>query len=445
VNNSALAEQNFKVALQKKPDYHEARRNLANLYRVSGKYDLARKELQTVLAADRSSVRTMLSLAQVAQSQGRTEETVQWLQRAVDVNPKVIGPRLALANSYLQLGDRQKALVEATAIDRDFPDTAAAVETLGKTQATLQQYPAAVGTFTRLTRLLPTSIQATQLLARTYWSAKDYENARRTFTKAISMTGSGKNLVYLDMLNFEAERGNFPQAIQYANELRKLTPGDSIADATIGDLYMGAKQWGNAAKSYEAARVKGNNPKITVNLSNAYLNLGDKTKAIGVLQAWLKARPNDVPIKMAVANLHITSKDYPSAIREYEGIMKQGNSSPAVLNNMAWALDRMNDPRALATSERAFKAAPDQPDIADTHGWIMLRRQDKVKGLAILQKAAAKRPNDPNMQYHLAFALKANGRNLEAAKLLDSTLGRFKTFDQVNEARTLLAQVRSGK
>jgi cellulose synthase operon protein C len=445
INNSNLAEQNFKLALQKKPDYHEARRNLANLYRVSGKYDLARKELQTVLATDRNSVRTMLSLAQVAQSQSRTEETIQWLQRAVQVNPKVIGSRLALANSYLRLGDRQKALVEATAIDRDFPDNPAAVETLAKTQATLQQYPASIGTFTRLNRLLPNSIQATQLLARAYWSAKDYENARRTFQKAVGMTGPGKNLVYLDMLNFEAERGNFSQAVAYANELRKLTPNDSLADSTIGDLYMGAKQWANAAKSYEAARAKANNPKITVNLSTAYLNMGDKARSTAVLKQWLAKRPNDVPIKMAVANNYIAARDYKAAIVEYEAIMKQGNSSPAVLNNLSWALDRVNDPRALSTAARAFKAAPDQPDIADTYGWIMLRKQDKVQGLAILQKAAAKRPNDPNMQYHLAFALKANGRNLEAGKVLDSTLARFKTFDQVNEARALLTQIRSGK
>ncbi len=444
-NNSALAEQNFKLALQKKPDYQEARRNLANLYRVSGKYDLARTELQTVLATDRNSVRTMLALAQVEQGQGRTEETIKWLQRAVQVDKKAIGPRLALANSYLRSGDRQKALVEASAIDRDFPDNAAAVETLGKVQATMKQFPAAIGTFTRLERLLPNSIQATQLLGRAYWSAKDYDNARRTFQRAVQMNVPGKNLVYLDMLNFEAERGNFQQAVAYANELRKLTPNDSLADSTIADLYMGAGQWANAAKSYEAARAKANNPKIVVNLSNAYVSMGEPAKAIGVLQQWLKARPGDTPIKMQLASMYISSRNYAAAIAEYEAIMKSGNSSPGVLNNMAWALDRTNDPRALATAKRAMDAAPDQPDIADTYGWILLRKQDKVRGLQILQAAAAKRPNDPSMQYHLAFGLKANGRGQEAAKILDGVLAKSKNFEQINEARALLAQIRSGK
>jgi putative PEP-CTERM system TPR-repeat lipoprotein len=445
-NNTAEAEKNFKIALQLKPDYHEARRNLANLYRVSGKYADAKRELQTVLATDRSNVRTMLALAQVASGQNKTEETIEWLRRAVAVNPKSMPPRLALSNAYLRLGDRQKALAEAMSLDRDFPNNAAAVETLGKTQASAQQFVPAVATFTRLTTILPNSVQAMQLLARAQWSNKEYDGARRSFQRALGITnGAGKNLVYLDMLNLEAERGNFDKAVEYANEMRKTSPDKSLADVTIGDLYMGAKQWGNAAKSYEIARSKKFNPKVAVNLSRAYQNMGQNDKAIGVLQAWLKQRPNDLAVRMAVANMHIAGKNYGAAVAEYNFIMKQGNSSPAVLNNLAWALDRMNDSRALATAERAFKAAPDQPDIADTYGWIMLRKQDKVKGLQILQKAAAKRPNDPNMQYHLAFALKANGRSAEAGRLLNATLAKFKTYDNVNDARALLTQINAGK
>jgi cellulose synthase operon protein C len=444
-NNAAEAEKNFKIALEQKSDYHEARRNLANLYRVTGRYDQAKRELQTVLSTDRSNVRTMLALAQVASSQNKTEETIEWLRRAVQVNPKSLPPRLALGNAYLKLGDNQKALAEANALDRDFPNNPAAVETLGKTQAAMKQYGPAVASFNRLTALLPKSIQAMQLLARAQWSNKEYDAARATFQRALRLDGIGKNVVYLDLLNLEASQGKYDAAVAYANEMRSVSPDKALADTTIGDLYMGAKQWAKAASAYEAARKQGFNPKIAVNLSRAYRNMGDTPKAVGVLQEWLKAKPKDIPVRMAVADLHIATKNYASAVAEYDFIMKQGNSSPAVLNNLSWALDRMNSPRALATAERAFKAAPDQPDIADTYGWIVLRRQDKVKGLQILQKAAPKRPNDANMQYHLAVALHANGRGAEASRLLDTTLAKNKSFDSLNDARALLSRIRAGK
>jgi cellulose synthase operon protein C len=445
-NNSVEAEKNFKIALQIKPDYHEARRNLANLYRVTGKYADAKRELQTVLATDRSNVRTMLALAQVASAQNKTEETIEWLRKAVAVNPKSMPPRLALANAYMRLGDRQKALVEANSLDRDFPNNAAAIETLGKTQASAGQFVPAIATFTRLTSLMPNSVQAAQLLARAQWSNKEYDAARRNFQRAIAVTnGQGKNFVYLDLLNLEAERGNFDKAVSYANEMRKVSSDKTLADTTIGDLYMGAKQWSNAATAYEAARKQGFNPKIAVNLSRAYQNLGQNDKAIGILKEWTTKNPKDIAVRMAIANLHIVSKNYPAAVAEYNFIMQQGNSSPAVLNNLAWALDRMNDSRALATAARAYKAAPDQPDIADTYAWILLRKQDKVKGLQILQAAAAKRPNDPNMQYHLAFALKANGRSGESGRILDTILQKFKSFDNANDARALLTQIKAGR
>jgi thioredoxin-like negative regulator of GroEL len=68
-----------------------------------------------------------------------------------------------------------------------------------------------------------------------------------------------------------------------------------------------------------------------------------------------------------------------------------------------------------------------------------------VKGLQILQKAAPKRPNDANMQYHLAVALHANGRGAEASRLLDTTLAKNKSFDSLNDARALLSRIRAGK
>lgn len=450
--NYALAEKNFKISLDKKADYHEARRNLAQLYAVQKRYDEARRELQKVLETDRGNVRAMLALADVAQLQGHQDEYLLWLQRAVAINSKVLPPRLALANAYLQVGDKQRALNETTAMMRDFPQRPEVIETLGKTQASLGNFSEATTTFTQLVNLLPNSVPAWQLMARSQWSGKKPDDARKSYLRALAITQPAgtnltpKGIVYLDLLNLEAEQGNFNQALTYAGELRRVFPGQNLADLNSADLYFGAKQWQNAARYYEAAaKIKLDKP-IALKLSRCYQKLNQLDKAAGIIATWQKGKPYDSNMALAAANVYMDTKNYRAAIGQYQVMLKQNPKDTNVLNNLGWAFDQVGDPRALATAEQAYSLAPDQPQVADTLGWILVRHgKDLSRSLLLIQKATDKVKNDPNMQYHLAFALRANGRNKDAIAVLEPLLNRFKVFDSLNEARTALAQLKGTK
>ncbi len=447
--NFALAEKNFKISLDKKADYHEARRNLAQLYTVQKRYEDARRELQKVLETDRGNVRSMLALADVAQLQGKQDEYLQWLQRAVAVNAKALPPRLALANAYLRVGDKQRALNETASMMRDFPQTPDVIETLGKTQASLGNFSEATTTFTQLVNLLPNSVQAWQLMARSQWSGKKPDDARKSYLRALAITlppGANlapKGIVYLDLLNLEAEQGNFNQALTYAAELRRIFPGQNLADINTADLYFGARQWQNAAKYYEAAAKIKLDKATTLKLSRCYQKLNQLDKAAGIIAVWQKGKPYDANMALAAANVYMDTKNYQAAISQYQLMLKQNPKDANVLNNLAWALDQVGDPRGLATAEQAYTLAPDAPQVADTLGWILVRHGKELpRSLLLIQKATDKVKLDPNMQYHLAYALRANGRNKDAIAVLEPLLNRFKVFDSLNEARAALAQLK---
>jgi putative PEP-CTERM system TPR-repeat lipoprotein len=444
MGNAKDAEANFRRALEKKPDYHEARRNLAQLYRTQNKFAEARRELQLVLESDRNNVRTMLALADIAAGQNRSDEQVQWLRRAVTAEPRNIVPRVQLTNAFLRMNDRAKALEEATTLDRDFPNNPAALELLGLAQISNQQFDRAIGTYNRLIGQQPQSIAAHVLLARAYAAAKQPADARRIYQRALALQGQDRPGLLVDVMNFEASQNNFDTALGYANELRRISPNTAVADATIGNLFMGARRWADAARAYEAARKVRFERPVAINLSRAYENLGQTDQSAAVLRAWLQRNPTDAAVRLQVANVLLTGGRYPQAIAEYEGIVKANGGSPAVLNNLAWAYNKVNDRRALATAQQANRLAPDAPEIQDTLGWILVSRNiDPRQGLQLLQRAAQRLRNNPDVQYHLAFALRANGRPREAIQLLDQTLARHKEFDQIAEARALLSQLRA--
>ena len=436
------AEKYFLSSLEKKPDYHEARRNLAQLYLVTKRYEDARRELNKVLASDRNNVRTMLALGEVARAQGRQDEFLQWLQKAVAVDPKALPPRLQLVSAYMRTGDKSRALNEISAVNREFPDNAVVLETMGKVQMANNMARDGITTFQQLVNKLPNSIAAYQLLGRAQWTNKDRDGARRTFQRALGISNAqGRALLLMDMINLEAESGNFESALSYAAEMRKAFPNLNLADKVQGDLYSGNRQWDKAVVAYEAAAKISFDKPLALSLARAYTRLNQPARATATLARWQAGKPFDNGIALASGQIFIDTGNYAEAAKKYEAVMGRGQADAFILNNLAWSYDKLNDPRALATAQRAYKVAPDSPQVQDTLGWLLVRKGDKQQGLLLIQRAAEK-IKDPSTQYHLAYAMQANGRVREASAMLNDLLTKNKSFPEIAAARALLAQLK---
>jgi Flp pilus assembly protein TadD len=115
------------------------------------------------------------------------------------------------------------------------------------------------------------------------------------------------------------------------------------------------------------------------------------------------------------------------------------------LNNLAWLYQRKGDlANARRLAERAFTAAPREPQIGDTLGWILLSHGEADKALTYLSAANLAAPNNPDIQYHLAVALNQLGRTADARATLESLLGSSVTFSERAEAEKLLQQLKQG-
>lgn len=438
------AEANFRKSLDLKPDYHEARRNLAQLLVAKREFQPAKRELLKVLETDRTNLKTMLALSNLAGMENNKKEQLEWLRRAVAAQPGVLEPRLMLARAYLADGKRNEALSEALALDREFPDMPVVLELVGRTQAVNQQFDRAAATYQRLVNLQPEHIGARVLLARSQIASKQIAEARRTYQRALAVKGRNVAPVLSDLVNLEADQGNFEQAVAYATQLRSQYPNLNIGSMSLGGLYMGAKDYKRAAAAYESARKQKFDKSVAVNLSQAYAAQGQTDRAVGVLRDWLKIEPGDQAVRLAVADIYMGAKNYPAALKEYEALQTKTPDNPILLNNVAWIYQQQNDRRALPTAERAYKLAPDSPEIADTLGWLLVSgKTDPRRGLLLIQKAAEKRPGNLDIQYHLAEAYRANGRPRDAAKTLEKLVASKKPFSYLQQARATLAELKA--
>jgi tetratricopeptide (TPR) repeat protein len=144
---------------------------------------------------------------------------------------------------------------------------------------------------------------------------------------------------------------------------------------------------------------------------------------------------------MLLGMLHEQQKDFQKAMARYEGALQiDANLAPAA-NNLAWLLlEHAGDKeRALVYAERAWKAAPSDPNFADTLGWVYFKKQMYPKAAGLLKEAVDRLPEHPTILYHYGMAQYWNDNNAEAKKSLTKFLKLSPNDPDAGEARKVLA------
>lgn len=418
------AEASFRTALQKDAKFPEARRNLAQVLAATGRRAEAKRELQTLVDNDGKDVRAMMALASLAESAGNQNERVQWLQQATAADPTAIAPRMALTQAYVQTGQANRAITEARALERDFPNEPAAVELVGMANLAAKKPADAESAFNRLTAIAPGAVGPRLMLARTQAMQNRLADARQTYEQALLMPGQNVIPVYVDYIRLESQAKRSAEAARLIERMRKAYPKSNVPDQVVGDLHMQAGRVGQAIASYEAARRIAFDRTVSTRLSVAYQRAGKPQVAIQTLQAFAKGKPRDPLVEAAVAEIQIGMRQYKPAIATYESLLKRGGgNSAAVLNNLAWAYHQVYDKRALGLAERAYKLQPDAAAVKDTLGVILVdTRTDPKRGLTLLQEAVKAAPRDPNLRFHLAVGHVVNKQKDDALRELDLAL-----------------------
>jgi Flp pilus assembly protein TadD len=167
--------------------------------------------------------------------------------------------------------------------------------------------------------------------------------------------------------------------------------------------------------------------------------------AVKLLEQFLQTYPADNYARLKLAAHYQQLGLNTKAINQYEQLVEVLPDNVLVLNNLSWLYWLEGDASALDTAAKAFQIASDNPDIADTYGWIMLHEGNKREALEILQAAASNAPHKPGIRYHLAQALADNGRHEQAQKELSRLLRDYPAFEQKGDALILqekLSQIR---
>jgi Flp pilus assembly protein TadD len=160
-----------------------------------------------------------------------------------------------------------------------------------------------------------------------------------------------------------------------------------------------------------------------------------------IIERWLVANPNDAEAVAVLAEHKRGRGDEAGALAVYQEALKRMPDSGVLNNNVAMLYAAKGDARALPAAEKAYKALPDAPAVADTYGWTLYKAGQTDKAVEILGQAVKGLPENSEVQYHYAAALAKAGRKEEATRAVKKALGGTMPAEIRADAQKLLAEL----
>lgn len=413
------ARQQFEQAIALNATYLPAVTNLVALDLADKKVDQAKKRYETVLAKEPKNISAMLALAQLKARTGSSlDEVSSLVKKAVATEPSNPMPRLALVSLLVSAKDKDKARTAADEALAAFPDKPEILDAAAQAYLLSGDTNQAIATYNKLINLMPNNSQAYLHAAEAYLGAKNKQAARDTLDKGLNQLPSSLPLLRAKIM-LDVADGKFNEALATARNMQKDQPKLSVGYLLEGDIHTAQKSWKDAATAYRNGLNISPNGDLAGRLYLALLQDNQTAAAKSAADAWIKAHPQDLAFRLFLADTANQRKDYATAVGHYRAILAVAPKNPLVLNNLAWSLGQMNDPKATAYAEEANNLAPNQPAIMETLGSLYVAQGKTAAGLDLLAKAVALAPQNPDLQLSQARAFIKAGKKAEAKQALD--------------------------
>ena len=437
----ANARKNFTQALTLDSSYFPAANSLAKLDIQEKRPELARQRFEQLLKKHPDNILAMMAMAEIAAINKDDREELRWLEKAAQSNSQAIFTHAALVRFYLAKKDLARAREVANKSLSANPDHPAALNLMSVVQLASGDAQGSESTLNKLALKSPNP-DTYHRLAMIKISEKKINEARISLQKALALNPG--HVPSLDtFFRLELAEKKPASALQYARRIQASHPDLAMGYVNEGDTQFYLKHIPLAIKAYEQALKLQDDTYTLIKLHGSLKLAGMNREADARLLAWLNAHPNDLMARTYAAEHYMSTKRNREAIAQYEIILSRVKNNAGIMNNLANLYFMESDPRAPATAELAYKLAPENTDILDTLGWILVEQGQVQRGLTLLRKALVKSPKNTSIRYHYAVALARNHDPANAQAQLLSLLKDNPKFPEADAARDWLKQLQA--
>ena len=438
----ADARKAFERALEIDPAFFASTSNLAGLDILDKRPDLARKRLESSIAADpKNHYASSQLVVLLAQQDAPLDELRSILTAAIKNSPMQSAPRLQLIDLTLRKRLFKEALVVAQEAAAALPNDAAVLYAAGRAQAQAGNLEQAISTYRTLASINPNSASAYLHLAEVYGASGKRDSAGSALKKAFEIEPDRpavQTALLEHLLTVSGARG----AIELGRTLQQQHPKKDVGYLFEAAGHLRSKALDAAFAAYRkglsAGATQGELPKA---LYTTQVNAGRNADADRFANGWLKEHPEDAAFEFQMASVAINRGELEQAETHLKRVLSKRPNNPLALNNLAWTLVGRGKPGAVEHAQKAVTLMPDQPALIDTLALALAADKQFDKALIQQKRAVELAPENNGLRLHLAkIALKAGDKTVARAEL-DRLQKLGTVFPQQAEVANLMITV----
>jgi putative PEP-CTERM system TPR-repeat lipoprotein len=422
--NPQQAEKIYQKAISLNPNNSQAIVGLSKLALDNKQYDKAKRYAEQALDISPQAISAYKILADIAIQQQGIEAAEKLLLQAKTRQTNNIKFQLAisklLGKIYLAQKQPQKLNELATNLAKKYPDNISVLSFLAEAQIANQQWETAEKTLRKIIAKQPEDVKHRFLLARLLSRQNDKVDEVLDLLDDAAKHIENPNLILAYKVAFLIKQKQFDEALAIARKIDKQYPARSIGKILLGDIFLAQKKYQQALENYQLAYQQTPIVKLLDRMVAIYELLNQPDKAIAFLKNELKKYPDNDQIRFRLANAYQKAEMFEQSSQVYQALLSKQPENPILLNNLAWALYKKGNAKALEYAEKAYEKAPKSAAILDTYGVVLLKHGDKQKALEVLEQAAETKA--PDIQLHLAEAYYANQKLDKAKQVLQSLI-----------------------
>lgn len=388
----------------------------------------------------RDSAAAHYAVGVMALQAGDAETALERAQKALDIQPDWIKPRLLYARSLLLAGKADEAIKYAARIvgDDPYPDPEARIE-LAIMYMAAKRDDDALSQVNQVLLEQPSRTDALRLMAIINFRQENLDAARDDFEDLLSSGQYTTDALYY-LARIADYRGEADRALSLYTQ---VSSGQNAVISQRRASGIIARKSGLDAALDHLQRFGEMNPNYAVDmiLAQAQLLSSEKQfeRALTIFDRVISYRPDSESAILGRGEVLLQLGRADEAIKSYRRAARKWPDSANVLNALGYTLTYHGDNYREAEKliKKALQLQPDSAAIIDSYGWVLYRLGKYEEALAELEKAWAMY-KDPEVAAHLAEVLWKLERNTEALAVLEEAEALDPEDPMLQEVRKLL-------
>ena len=186
----------FQTAVNIKPDYAEAHKNLGIVLKDLGRLDESIESLKRALAINSNYVDAHYNLANIFKEKGQFDNAIKSYENAIAINPSFVDAHNNLGNLFKDLGETDKAIKSYIKAIEISPQFAHAHNNLGIALVDHERFDDAVKSYKKAIDINPQFAEAHNNLGNVFKELRQLNDAIKQYKIAISLNPNSAEALY---------------------------------------------------------------------------------------------------------------------------------------------------------------------------------------------------------------------------------------------------------